>query len=74
VGKFLLVVIIVAALIYLLVRVVQTRGRPFGGTPSSRGPLPPAPHHPLGPDDDPEFLRDLNRRQRHRKRDDHPDG
>ena len=33
-------------------------------------PPRPGPSRPLGPDDDPEFLRDLNRRRREKKDDD----
>lgn len=42
-------------------------GRP-NGSPAPRGPLPqersPRPEAPKGPDDDPDFLRDLDRRLR----------
>jgi len=45
------VLIILATLIYLLVRFMQSRG---GGT------APPRPPRPVAPDDDPTFLRDLD--------------
>lgn len=68
-GKFILVVVVVAVLVYLAVRLIETRGRLFGrgdgGSSAVRRPQPPRrPSGPLGPDDDPDFLRDLNRRSR----------
>lgn len=71
--KLLLVVIIFAAAVYLLVRVVQERGLPgspggSGGSGGQRGrpkkPRPSGPPPVLGPDDDPDFLRDLDRKRR----------
>ena len=56
--KFLLVVILVAVMVYLTVRVIQRRGI----LPPSHRSAPP---RPLGPDDDPDFLRDLNRKRKH---------
>lgn len=73
-GKLILLLLVIGVVVYVLVRLVQTRGRPFGGRPGPRPPVPgrgPGPSRPLGPDDDPDFLRDLNRRRR--KRDDTPD-
>lgn len=55
--KFLLVVILVAVAVYWTIRVIQRRGI----APSPRQ----APPRPFGPDDDPDFLRDLDRRRRH---------
>jgi len=54
--KFLLVVILLAIAIYLTVRVIQRRGL------AGHDQTPPRPH---GPDDDDEFLRELDRRKRH---------
>lgn len=68
--KLLLVVIIFAAAVYLLVRVVQERGLPgapggSGGRPGRpKKPRPSGPPPVLGPDDDPDFLRDLDRKRR----------
>jgi hypothetical protein len=56
--KFLLVVILIAVMVYLTVRVIQRRGI----LPPSHHSAPP---RPLGPDDDPDFLRDLNRKRKH---------
>lgn len=56
--KFLLVVILIAVMVYLTVRVIQRRGI----LPPSHHTPPP---RPLGPDDDPDFLRDLNRKRKH---------
>ncbi len=60
----LFVLIIIAIATYALVRVVQRRGV----TPPLPGPLAGArrgqrPSGPLGPDDDDEFLRDLDRKR-----------
>ena len=49
-GKLLLLVVLLAIAIYLLIRVIERRGL------SS-----PEPHRPVGPDDDPDFLRGLDR-------------
>lgn len=58
VGKFLLVVVVFAALVYLTVRVIERRGvKPA----PRRNPEPRV----MGPDDDPDFLWDLDRRKRH---------
>jgi hypothetical protein len=67
VGKFLLVVIVAAAVVYLLVRVAQRRGGlrgPGQGGSPARPARPAPPTRPRGPDDDPEFLRELERRRR----------
>ena len=53
--KVLVVVALLALAIYLLVRVVQRRGI-LDHRPGPR---------PLAPDDDPDFLRDLDRRRKH---------
>ena len=61
--KVLLVVLIFAALTYGLIRVIERRGiagrRPRGQRPPHRPPP-----RPQGPDDDPDFLRDLDRKKR----------
>lgn len=78
--KFLLVVIIFAAAVYLLVRFLQDRGLPSGQGPGGKGgpgglpgrprrPRPSGPPPVKGPDDDEEFLRDLDRKRRLRKDD-----
>ena len=59
--KFLLVVIVLAVAIYFAVRVIQRRGLLPERRPEQR---------PLGPDDDPDFLRDLERKRRRRKPED----
>jgi hypothetical protein len=57
--RFLLVVILLAAAIYFTTRVVQRRGILPDRRPDQR---------PFGPDDDPDFLRDLDRKRRLRRR------
>jgi hypothetical protein len=59
--KFLLVVILLAVAIYFTVRVIQRRGI----LPERRSD-----QRPFGPDDDPDFLRDLDRKRRRRKPED----
>lgn len=58
-GKFLLVVALVALVVYVTVRVIERRGI----KPAPRRPEP----RPLGPDDDPDFLWNLDRKKRHAK-------
>ena len=65
--KFLLVAAFVAVVVYLLVRLTERRR---GGTSTPRrglprvGPQRRPPTRPMGPDDDLDFLRDLDRRRR----------
>ncbi len=57
-GKFLLVILIFAALVYGVLRLLERRR---GGGPAR--PRKAAPHkRVVGPDDDEEFLRELRRR------------
>ena len=60
-GKALLVVILFALVVYGVLRLLELRrARRSGG-----GPVRPAPpRRPLAPDDDPNFLRDLEQRRR----------
>jgi hypothetical protein len=68
--KVLFVVAIFAIVTYGLVRVIERRGvAPRGRGPVNRGPRPKP--RPLGPDDDPDFLRNLERK---RKRPKDPEG
>ena len=61
--KVLVVVALFALAVYLLVRMLQRSGR---GMPTSRPKSPPpAPRRPVAPDDDPDFLRDLDRKRKH---------
>lgn len=59
-----LVVLLFAALTYGLIRVLERRG--IAGRPTGRGRAPrPQPRpRPVAPDDDPDFLRDLDRKKR----------
>ena len=66
-GKFLLVVIVFAALVYATFWLIERRR---GGAPSTSGRKPQKPSpRTLAPDDDEDFLRDLNRRQKKRDED-----
>ena len=60
--KFLLVVILIAVAVYLATRAIQSRG--VAPAPRPRRPRPQPPRV-VGPDDDPEFLRDLERKRKH---------
>jgi hypothetical protein len=63
--KFLLVIILFGVAVYLVVRVIQRRGI----MPPTRKKAPPP--RVVGPDDDPDFLRDLDTDLDKKKR--HPD-
>lgn len=56
--KVALVVAVLALALYLGIRLLQTRGNDDPGRT--------APRRPIAPDDDPEFLRDLDRKRRQR--------
>ena len=58
--KFLLVVILVAVAVYLTTRAIQRRG--IAPAPKRQRPAPP---RVVGPDDDADFLRDLDRKRKH---------
>ena len=60
--KLLLVVILIAAAVYLTTRAIQRRGMMPAPKPRPRRPQPP---RFIGPDDDPDFLRDLDRKRKH---------
>lgn len=63
--KFLLVVALFALATYLIIRVIQRRGvlPPTVGRPRRPGPRPQP--RIVAPDDDEDFLRDLDRKRRH---------
>lgn len=64
--KFVLVVVVVGALVYLTVRIIERRGlKPLR-------PHRPQPR-PLAPDDDPDFLWGLDKKKRHPEDDEGPD-
>ena len=58
--KLLIVVLILGAIIYAVIRLVQGPGS--GGS----GRSPAKPIRPVAPDDDADFLRDLDRKRRQR--------
>jgi hypothetical protein len=63
--KFLVVVLVFAAVTYLVTRALQERGPGERPTlPRARTPKKPStPPRPVAPDDDEEFLRDLDRKR-----------
>jgi hypothetical protein len=64
---FLVVLVIAVAVLVLVMRAAAAPGRAGGGLFAPRPhrrPRPQRPSRPLAPDDDPEFLRQLNRRTR----------
>ena len=65
---YLIVLVIAVVVVVLVMRAAAASGR--RGLPEARAPRRPRPAaRPLAPDDDPEFLRELERR---RRRDDNP--
>jgi hypothetical protein len=60
--KVLLVVVLFAVATYCLIRVIERRGV---ARPARRRPEPRQAPRPAAPDDDEEFLRDLDRKRRH---------
>lgn len=64
--KFFIVVAVFAAVTYLVTRMLQERA---GGTPAvrRRPRRPSQPPRPIAPDDDMDFLRDLDRKRRQPK-------
>ena len=59
--KVLLVVVLFAVATYCLIRVIERRGV---ARPVRRRPEPRREQRPVAPDDDDEFLRDLDKRRR----------
>ncbi len=60
--KFLLFVILLAVVVYLVARAIQRRGVAPVQRPTIKRQPPP---RVMGPDDDPDFLRDLDRKRKH---------
>ncbi|MDO9495457.1 MAG: hypothetical protein Q7J48_07130 [Nocardioides sp.] len=59
--KLLVFVALFAVAVYIVTRLAQQRG---GGRPAPRRrPAPPPPPRVMGPDDDEDFLRDLDRKR-----------
>ena len=61
--KFLLVVILFAVIVYLTVKAIERRGV----APQPKRP----PARPVAPDDDPDFLRNLERERKRKRK--HPE-
>ena len=70
VGKFLLVVVVFGLLVYGVFWLIERRGR--NASPSAR-PRPSTPRRAVAPDDDEEFLRELERRRRRASREPKPE-
>ena len=73
--RFLFMLALLAVAIYFLVRVVQARGLLSEGSPPPRRPTRPRrPQKPriVAPDDDEDFLRDLDRKRKRHKSDEGP--
>ncbi len=64
-GKLLLVIIVFAAVTYLVTRALQARSTGEGPSlPRPKAPKRPStPPRPVAPDDDEDFLRDLDRKR-----------
>ena len=58
-----LLVVLIAVTVYLATRAIQKRG--IAPTPTRRPRPKPQPPRFIGPDDDPDFLRDLDRKRKH---------
>ncbi|QYJ03786.1 hypothetical protein KUV85_15880 [Nocardioides panacisoli] len=72
-GKVLAVVLIFAVATYLITRAMQARGNtPVRRRPSFPDVLPKPKPRPSAPDDDEDFLRDLDRKRRKKKRQNPP--
>ena len=61
--RVLVLVVLLALAIYLVVRTVQRSSGPQQGRRRSPGHRPPT--RPIAPDDDLDFLRDLDRKRKH---------
>ncbi len=64
--KFLVVVLVFAAVTYLVTRALQDRGPGEGPSlprPKPKPKRPSTPPRPIAPDDDEDFLRDLDRKR-----------
>ena len=63
--RFVVWLLLMAAVIYAVFWAIDRRNRfGGGGSTSQPRPRPPHPQGPVGPDDDEAFLRDLERRRR----------
>ena len=69
-----LVLILFAVATYFVIRALQNRGALPTKPAGPRRPIRPAPPRVIGPDDDEDFLRDLERKRRRRDAEDNPDG
>ena len=66
-GKGLLVVALMALLVYVMIRFLEKR-RAARNRPSSHGPRKSPPRRVIAPDDDADFLRDLEQKRRKQRR------
>jgi hypothetical protein len=70
--KFLVIVALFAVTVYFVTRLLQQRGA-GGRRPQLQRRRPQPPPRVQGPDDDEDFLRDLDRKRRHSERPEDPD-
>jgi hypothetical protein len=61
---FLVVLVVAVVVVVLVMRAAAASGRAGGSVGGSARPRTQRPGRPLAPDDDPEFLRELERRAR----------
>jgi hypothetical protein len=61
---FLVVLVVAVIVVVLVMRAAAASGRPGGGVRRTPRPRPRRPSRPIAPDDDPEFMRELERRAR----------
>lgn len=61
---YLVVLLIAVAVVVLVMRAASASGGPDGGRGLPRPPRPQGPKRVVAPDDDPDFLRELERRTR----------
>jgi hypothetical protein len=71
--RFVVWLLLLAALLYAVFWAIDRRDRFGGGGSAKAQPRKPRPRGPVGPDDDEAFLRDLERRRR-REQGDPPSG
>jgi hypothetical protein len=62
--RFVVLLLVLAAVLYAVFWTIDRRRSGDGPGSGGSGPTRPTPRGPVGPDDDDDFLRDLERRRR----------